>query len=93
MDVERNGNQELTSSHASKHSSDIRSTRFKHTRIICFFCFFLKIRPKIRRVVKVMQRTIIGPQSVFWIIVKRLFFFSLLFSLRSFLWDFSELVV
>ncbi len=30
------------------HSSDIRSTRFKHTRIIRFFCSFLKIRPKIR---------------------------------------------
>jgi sulfur relay (sulfurtransferase) DsrC/TusE family protein len=29
-----------------------------------FFCVFFKIRPKIRRVVKVMQRTITGPQKL-----------------------------
>jgi len=50
---------------ASNHNSDIRSIRFKHTRIIRFFRAFLKIRPKIRRVVKVMQRTITGPQKLY----------------------------
>jgi hypothetical protein len=34
----------------------IRSTRFKHTCIIRFFCYFKKIRPKIRKVVQERRR-------------------------------------
>jgi hypothetical protein len=37
-------------------SCDIRSTRFKHTRIIRFFCYLKKIRPKICRVVQERRR-------------------------------------